>query len=46
MGNAEKRLLTAGRSKSEREHFSGVKVFDNIANLRHLGKLPAGERLI
>jgi hypothetical protein len=29
-----------------REHFSGAKVFDNIANLGHLGKLPADDELV
>jgi len=29
-----------------RAHFSGVKVFDTIANLRLLGKPPTGDGLI
>jgi hypothetical protein len=43
VGNAEKRFWLLKEGCRVQEHFSGAKVFDNIANLKHLGKLPADE---
>jgi hypothetical protein len=43
VGNAEKRFQLLQNDAREREHFSGAKVFDTIANLRLLGKPPVDE---
>jgi hypothetical protein len=43
VGDAEKRFGLLEEDGRVREHFSGAKVFDTIANLRLLGKPPTDQ---